>query len=156
MHERLTIPGIARSGVEIVNPKDQREITRAIREQQRKATDPEFREGYDRLNTWADRLKYRFFDGVLRLDRAVLPDPIIGIDRLRINTLASYRLNRNELASTTSLPSTACTLKTNQVPAVSPARSGSMGESTAWWRPRPTRSAISGSRKAARPPSNQA
>lgn len=82
--------------VEIHNGRDQKEVTRALRDQVKKATEWEFREPCDRLNVWADRVKGRFFDQIIRPDRPFLPDPVIGIATLdNKRTLAQYSLVPN-------------------------------------------------------------
>ncbi len=84
-----------REGVLIVNPLEQSQVTQALREQVKKAVDWEYQQPCDDLNLWADRVKDRFFDCIVYPDRPPLPDPVIGIEKMRHDTLAAYKLNRN-------------------------------------------------------------
>lgn len=92
----ILIPGFASNGVEIRNPKDQRELTRVLREHQRNLLDPELRGLYDRLNVWVDRVIDRFYPAI-RLGVASLPTPVIGIAPEHVNVLAHYKLTQDEL-----------------------------------------------------------
>lgn len=92
----ILIPGVTTGGVEIKNPRDQRELTRVIREHQRNLTNPELRGLYDRLNLWADRLLTRYYP-ILWPNHPDLPAPIIGIASEHVNTLAHYKLVEDEL-----------------------------------------------------------
>lgn len=82
-------------GIEIPNFRDQQEVTRILREHVKKAIDWEYHTFCDQANTWADIFRDRFFDGVARLGRDRLPDPVIGVEPMRISTLAAYTLIRN-------------------------------------------------------------
>lgn len=95
MTERLNGSNGHSEGVLIVNPLEQSSVTKALREQVKKAVDWEYQKPCDELNLWADRVKSRFFDCILYPGRLPLPDPVIGIEKMRHDTLAGYRLNRN-------------------------------------------------------------
>ena len=100
MTERLRVNGNGNgheTGVLIVNPKDQVQVTQALREQVRRATDWEFAPVCDELNTWVDRVQKRFYDPILYPDRPPLQPTIIGIRPMRHDSyLASYSLGRNQ------------------------------------------------------------
>lgn len=76
--------------IEILDPQPE------VRRNAENAPDWEYREQakylYDRAVLFRDRL----IDPIARIDRNVMPDPVISFDNLRNkNTLAAYRLTRN-------------------------------------------------------------
>lgn len=98
MTERLNGRNGHNEGVLIVNPKDQVDVTKALREQVRRATDWEYAPVCDELNVWADRIQQRFYDCILYPDRPPLQPAIIGIRPMRHDSyLASYCLTHNQL-----------------------------------------------------------
>ncbi len=66
-----------------------------VRKMAETATDWEWRDEAQDLYKMAVLFKDRFLDGVLRIDRPRLPDPVISFDALKIKTLAAYTIHRN-------------------------------------------------------------
>lgn len=85
------IPG----GVLINNPKDQSKVQPVITEYAERAQDWEYSEQVKFLNRWAGIFKERLLDPVAVPGKPALPDPVIGFEGMRVETLAAYTLNRN-------------------------------------------------------------
>lgn len=96
MGERVfRMPEIARRGVLVVNPKDQTKVQPVLNDYAEKAKDWEYSEQVKFLNRWAGILKERLIDPIAVPNKPALPDPVIGFEKMRVETLAAYTLNRN-------------------------------------------------------------
>lgn len=96
MAERLTMArGLPDKGVLIVDSRDQRKIQPALSDYAERAKDWEYSEQVKFLNRWAGIFKERLLDPVAVPGKPALPDPVIGFEKMRVETLAAYTLNRN-------------------------------------------------------------
>ena len=66
-----------------------------VRRMAESATDWEYRGEAEDLYRMAVLFKDRLLDGVIRIDRGRLPDPVISFESLNIKTLAGYTVHRN-------------------------------------------------------------
>jgi len=91
-----TLPDFAQRGVLISNTRDQTKILPALNDYVEGAKDWEFIEQYKFLNRWARIFKERLLDPIAVPGKPPLPDPVIGFERMRVETEAAYTLNRND------------------------------------------------------------
>ena len=82
-------------GVLIYNSRDQSEVQPVITKYAEEAKDWEYAEQAKFLNRWASIFKERLLDPIAVPGKPALPNPVIGFERMRIETLATYTLNRN-------------------------------------------------------------
>jgi hypothetical protein len=94
MKEKL--PEIAQRGVLITNTRDQTKIQPVLNDYVEGAKDWEFNEQYKFLNRWARIFKQRLLDPIAVPGKPPLPDPVIGFERMRVETEAAYTLARND------------------------------------------------------------
>lgn len=79
----------------IRNPRDQSELQPIIAKYAEGAKDWEYSPAVAFLNRWAGIFKERFLDSIKVIGQPDLPNPVIGFDKMRVETLAAYTLNRN-------------------------------------------------------------
>lgn len=79
----------------IINPRDQSELQPIIAKYAETAKDWEYSDAVTFLNRWAGIFKERFLDSIKIKGQPDLPDPVIGFDKMRVETLAAYTVNRN-------------------------------------------------------------
>lgn len=91
---RVESPALS-AGVLITNPRDQTTIQPVLSDYAERAVDWPFNDQLRFLNRWAGIFKTRLLDPIAIPNRPKLPDPVIGFEPMRVETLAAYTLNRN-------------------------------------------------------------